>query len=153
MFSPCTNGADTGVSVLFFARGAAYVPEVHAVARESLLNSILADDVVGEAGNVADVVAGPFADGIYFEDRPGVSDRVWHFAYADLSIPLSYLHTPFGRAVAALHYAAVAVGFVEEDFIPGPVDDSIGWGCLGEAVGCFVGEQWGRGSQQEESRV
>lgn len=153
MYSPWTNGTDAGVSVLVFARGAAHVPEIDVIACKGLLDSVLAYDGMRIAENVADVVAGPFANGVCFEDCAGVFRTVWLFAYADLSVPLPKLHTAFGRAVAASHYAAVAVGFVERDFMPCPVNDSVGRGCLGEAIRLIVGEQWGRGRQQQESRV
>lgn len=34
----------------------------------------------------------------------------------------------------------------------GPIDDSIGGGSFGQAVGLFVSEQWGR-SRQEEGQI
>ena len=71
-------------------------------------------------------------------------------AYAYLSVPLTDFHAAFGRAVAAGHYVSEAVGFVKEDFFTGPVDDSIGGRCFGEAVGLFVGECWGHSRQDEE---
>lgn len=153
VYSPWTDGTDTGVSVFVVARGAAYVPEIRVVAREGLLHGVLADDGVGVAEDVTDVVAGPLTDWVCFEDRPAVFYRVGLVAYTYLSVPLPELHAAFGRSVAAGHDAAVAVGFVEGNFLAGPVDDSIGGGCLGQAVGLFVGEQWGCGRQEEEGRV
>ena len=85
MYSPCANGTDARVSVLLFARGAAYVPEVRAVAGEGLLNGVLADEDVGKAGDVADVVTSPLADGIRFEDCSGVFHGVWLLANPDLT--------------------------------------------------------------------
>ena len=72
------------------------------------------------------------------------------FAYAYLSVILTDLHAAFGRAIAARHYVAVAVSLVEGYFFPEPVDDTIAWGCLCEAVRLFVGEQRGRGRQEED---
>ena len=85
VYPPCANGSDARVAVLVFARGAAHVPEVRAVAREGLLDGVLADEYVGKAGDVADVVTGPLADGIRFKDRSGVFHRVRLLADADLS--------------------------------------------------------------------
>ena len=93
------------------------------------------------------------ADGVRFENGSGVFYRVGLLAYANLSVPLSYLHAAFGGAVAAGHYVAVAIGLVERYFKAGPVDDSIGGGCLSQAVGLFVGEQWGGGREEKEGRV
>lgn len=89
MYSEGTNGTDAGVIVLVVARGTGYVPEVCVVAREGLLNSVLADDGMGVAEDVADVVAGPLTDGVRFEDCSAVFDGVGLFAYAHLSVPLS----------------------------------------------------------------
>ena len=139
MYSPWTDGTDAGVSILVFARGAAHVPEVDVVARKGLLNTVLAHEVMGVAQDVADVVAGPFAIRVCFEECAGVLNSVRLFAYADLSVPLPELHTATGRAVATLNNAGT-VGFVKRDFLPCPINDSVGCGCLGEAVRLFVGE-------------
>ena len=85
MYSPCANGTDACVSVLFFARGAGHVPEVRAVAGEGLLNGVLADEAVGKTGDVADVVTGPLADRVRFENCSGVFHRVGLLAYAHLA--------------------------------------------------------------------
>ena len=148
MGAPGSDGSDARVSVFVITRSAFDVPEVGVVAREGLLHGILADDRVGVAEDVADVVAGPLAYGIRFEDGSAVLCGMGLIADADLSVPLTELHAAFGRAVAAGHYIAVAAGFVEEDFIAGPVDDSIGGGCFGQAVGLFVCEQWGRNREE-----
>ena len=148
--APWAHGADARVSVLVFTVGAFDFPEVRVVAREGLLDSVLADDGVGVAENVADVVAGPLADGVRFEDGSAVFRRVGLFAYAYLSVVLTYLHAAFGRAIAARHYVTPAVSLVERYFLPGPVDDTIAWGCLCQAVGLFVGEHRGRGRQEED---
>lgn len=87
--SPWTDGADAGVTVLVLARGAGYVPEVRVIAREGLLDGILAHDRMGEAEDVADVVAGPGAHGVRFEDRSAVFDGVGLVADAYLAVPLS----------------------------------------------------------------
>lgn len=72
------------------------------------------------------------------------------FAYAYLSVILTDLHAALGRAIAARHYITVAVSLVEGYFFPEPVDDTIAWRCLCEAVRLFVGEQRGRGRQEED---
>ena len=151
--APGTDGPDAGVSVFVFTRGAFDLPEVGVVAREGLLYRILADDGVGVAEDIADVVAGPLAYGVRFEDGSAVLCGMGLFADTDLSVPLTEFHAAFGRAVAAGHYAAVAVGFVEKDFVAGPVYDSVGARCFGEAVGLFVREQWGRNRQEQKGRV
>ena len=114
------------------------------------MNGVLADNGVGVAEDIADVIAGPFANRVCFKDGSAIFCRMGLVPYADLSVPLTQLHAAFGRAVAAGHYTAVTVGLVEKDFVAGPVDDSIGGGCFGQAVGLFVGQQWGRGRQEKE---
>ena len=151
--APGADGADARVAVLLLARGARHVPQVRVVARQRLLHAVLAHDRVRVAQDVADVVAGPFAHGVRLQDRAAVRHGVGLVADADLSVPLAELHAAFGRAVAAGHDAAVAVGFVEGYFVAGPVDNSIGAGCLGQAVGLFVGEQGGRGGEEDKGRV
>lgn len=89
MYSPWTDRTDAGVSVLVVTRGAVHFPEVCIVAREGLLNGVLADDRVGVAEDVADVVAGPLADGVRLEDCSAVFHRVGLLAYTDLPVPLS----------------------------------------------------------------
>ena len=95
------------------------------------MNRVLTYDGMGVTEDVADVVAGPLTDGVRFQYGSTVLCRIWLFADTDLSIPLTYLHATFCRAVAAGHYTAVAVGFVEGDFITGPIYDSVGGGCFG----------------------
>ena len=151
--APGTDGSDAGFSVLIITRGAFDLPELGIVAREGLLHRILAHDGVGVAEDVADVVASPLAYGVRFEDSPAVYRGMRLFADADLSVPLTEFHAAFGRAVAAGHYTTVAVGFVEGDFIAGPVDDSVGGGCFGQAVGLFVREQGGRKREEQKGRV
>lgn len=151
--SPCADGPDACVTVLLFAFGAGLFEQVPAVTCESLLDSVFAHDGVGETGDVANVVTGPCADGVRFEDRSGVFYGVGLLAYADLAVILSNWHAAFGRAVAAGHDAAVAVGLVEGYFIASPENDPVGWRGLGQAVGLFVGEQWGRGCEEEKGRV
>ena len=107
---------------------------------------------MGVAEDVANVVTGPLAHGVGFENCSAVFHRVGLIAYANLSVPLPQLHAAFGRAVAAGHCVAVAIGFVEGHFVAGPKDDSIGGGCLSQAVGLIVSEQWGR-SRQEEGQI
>ena len=153
MYSPSTDWSDAGVSVLFIAFGAGHVPEICTVTCHGPLDDIFAGEAVGVAGDVTDVVAGPLADGVRFEDCSGVFGRVGLVTYAYLSVPLPYLHAAFGCAVAAWHYIAVTIGFVKEYFISRPVDDSIGRRSLVQAVGLLIGEQLGRGRQEEEGRV
>ena len=153
MGAPGSNGADAGVAVFVLAGGALDVPEVSVVAREGFLDRILADDGVGVAEDVGDVVGGPLADGVGFEDGAGVLCGVGLFADADLAVPLAEFHAAFGGAVAAGHDAAVAVGFVEGHFVAGPVDDAVGGGGFGQAVGLFVREQRGREDEEEKGRV
>ena len=153
MRAPGTDGPNTRVSIFIFTRSALDLPEVGVVAREGLLDCVLADDGMGVAEDVADIVAGPFADGVRFENGSAVLGGMGHFADTDLSIPLTEFHAAFCRPVAAGHYPAVAVGFVEEDFVAGPVDDSIAGGCFGQAVILFVGEQWRRKDQEKKGRV
>ncbi len=86
--APWADWADAGVAVLVVAGGAVDAPEVGVVAREGLLDGVLADDGVGVAEDVADVVAGPLSDGIRLEDRSAVYCRVGLVANADLSVPL-----------------------------------------------------------------
>ena len=151
--SPGTDWADTRVSVLIVTGSALDIPELRVVTGERLLNGVLADDGVGVAEDVADVVAGPLANRVRFKDCSAVFDRMGLVAYAYLSIPLTQLHTAFGRAVAAGHYVTIAIGFVERYFVTHPVDDSICGGCFSQAVGLFVGEERARGREEEESRV
>ena len=147
MGSPGTNGTDACVSVLVVTRGAGCVPEVRAIAGKCILNGVSAGEGVGKAGDVADVVSSPLADGVRFEDCSGVIHRMGLLANADLSIPLSYLHAAFSRASAA-GYDAGTIDFVEGHFFATPVDDSISGGCLGQAVGLFVRKQWGCGGKE-----
>ena len=86
---------------------------------------------MGVAEDVTDVVAGPGADGVCFEDGAAVFCRVGLFADADLAVPLAEFHAAFCCGVAAGHDSAVAVGFVEGDFVAGPVDYSVGGGGFG----------------------
>ena len=144
MSAPGTDRPNTRVSIFIFTCGAFDLPEVGVVACEGLLYCILTDDRVGVTEDVADIVAGPFANRIRLENGSAVLCGMGHFADTDLSIPLTELHAAFGRSVTAGHYPAVAVGFVEKDFVAGPVDDSIVGGCFGQAIGLFVGEQWRR---------
>lgn len=153
MYSPSTDWSDAGVSVLLVACGAGYVPEVCTVTCHGPLDDIFAGEAVRVAGDITDVVAGPLADGVGFEDCSGVFGRVGLFANAYLSVPLPYLHAAFGRAVATWHYIAVTIGFVEGYFISRPVDDSIGGRSLVQAIGLLIGEQLGCGRQEEEGRV
>lgn len=87
--APWTNGTDAGVPVLVVARGVGNVPEVQIVAREGILLDVSADDGVGVAEDVADVVAGPLADGVRFQYRSAIFHGVRLVAYAYLSVPLS----------------------------------------------------------------
>lgn len=145
--APGADGSDASVSVLFVACGVGYVEKVRVVAGEGQRDAVLADDRVGESENVADVVACPFADGVRFQDGPGVFDGVGLVADAHLSVVLAQLHAAFGGTVAARHYVAIAIGFVQRHFLAGPVNDSIGGGALGKAVRFIVGEQRGRSRQ------
>ena len=150
----CANGSDACVSVLFFANGAGHVPQVRAVAREGLLDSVLASEGVGEAGDVADVVTGPRCDGVRFEHRSAVLlGVVGLLAYAHLADVSAENHATFGRAVAAGHDVTGTVDLVEGYFVAGPEDDSIGGRGLGQAVGLFVREQRGRGCEEEKGGV
>lgn len=90
------------------------------------------------------------ADGVCFEDGAGVLCGVGLLADADLAVPRAEFHAAFGGAVAAGHDVAVAAGFVEGHFVAGPVDDAVGGGCFGQAVGLFVREQWGREDGEQE---
>ena len=81
--------------------------------------------------DITDVVTSPCADGVRFEDCSAVYCRVGLFADADLTVPLAEFHAAFCCGVAAGHDSAVAVGFVEGDFVAGPVDDSVGGGGFG----------------------
>ena len=137
------DGADAGVAVLVLARGILDLPEIGVVARERALHRVLADDGVGVADDVADVVAGPGAEGVGFDDGAAVFDGVGVVADADLADVLADFHAAFGGAVAAGQHVAVAVGFVEDDFVTGPEDDSVVQGSFGHAVGLVVGEQGG----------
>lgn len=153
MCAPRPDGADARISILIITSGALDLPKIGIIAREGLLDRILTDDRVGITQDIADVVASPLADGVGFQDSAAVFRRVWLFADADLAVPLAEFHAAFGGAVAAGHDAAVAVGFVEGDFVAGPVDDAVGGGGFGEAVGLFVREQGGRDGQEEKGRV
>lgn len=116
--APGPHGPHARVAVLVLALGAAgRAPEVRAVARQRLLLHVLADDRVRVAEDVADVVARPLAHGVRFEDRAAVLGWVGVVADADLAVPLAELHAAFCCAGAAGHDVAVAVGFVEGDFV------------------------------------
>ena len=104
------------------------------------MNGVLADDGVGVAEDVTDVVAGPFAYRVRFKDCSAIDCRMRLVADADLSVPLTQLHAAFGGTIAAGHYVTIAIGFVERDFVTGPVDDSVRGRCFGQAVGLFVCE-------------
>ena len=118
MGAPGPHGPHARVAVLVLAgRAAGDAPEVRAVARQRLLHHVLAHDRVRVAEDVADVVARPLADRVRFEHGPAVLCRVGVVADADLPVPLAQLHAAFCRAGAAGHDVAVAVGFVEGDFV------------------------------------
>ena len=68
MLSPGSHGTDAGVSVGLVTGGAVHAPEIHAVARQGILHGVFADQVVRVAEDVTRVVAGPFTDGVCFED-------------------------------------------------------------------------------------
>ena len=129
--TPGADGSDARVSVLFVACGVSHVEEVGVVASEGQRDAVLADDRVGESEDVADVVACPFADGVRLEDGSGVFDGVGLVTDAHLSIILAQLHAAFGGTVAARHYSAITIRFVQRHFLAGPVDDSISGGALG----------------------
>ena len=145
--TPGADGSDARVSVLIVTCGVGYVEEIGVVASEGQGDAVLADDGVGESENVANVVACPFADGVRFQDGSGIFDGVGLVADAHLSVILAQLHAAFGGTVAARHYIAVAIRFVQRHFLASPVDDSIRGGALGKAIGLVVGEQWGRSRQ------
>lgn len=126
MYSPWTNGIDARVSVLVFAIGAGYFPEVRAVADEGASDGVKAGERVGNPEDIADVVTGPSADGVRFEDCSAVFDGVGLLSNANLTDILPYLHATFGRAIAAGHDVAKAIGFVVRYFSALPEDDSIG---------------------------
>lgn len=116
--APGPDGPDARVAVGVLAGAAAGdAPEVGAVARQRPLHHVLAHDRVRVAEDVADVVARPLAHRVRFQHRPAVLGRVGVVADADLPVPLPELHAAFGRAGAAGHDVAVAVGFVEGDFV------------------------------------
>ena len=129
--APWTDRANARVPVFVIACRAVRVPEIGVIAREGLLDRVLTHDGVGVAEDVGDVVAGPLADGVGFEDCAAIFCRVGLFADADLAVPGSELQAAFCGAVAAGHYSAVAVGFVEGDFVAGPVDYAVRGGCFG----------------------
>ena len=145
--APRADGSNARVSVLLVACGVCYVEEVRVVACEGQRDAVLADDGVGEPEDVADVVACPLADRVRFQYGSGVFDGVRLVANAHLSVILAQLHAAFGGTVAARHYVAITIRFVQRHFLARPVDDPIGGGALGKAIGLVVGEQRGRSRQ------
>ena len=148
--APRSHGSNARVPVLILAGCALDMPKIRIIARERFLNRILTDDRVGVAEDIRDVVRRPLADGVSFKNSAAILRRMRLFADTDLTVPGAEFHAAFCGAVGAGHDAAVAVCFVEGHFVAGPVDDAVGGGGFGEAVGLVVGEEWGREEGEEE---
>ena len=131
MSSPWTDGTNACIPIFIITRGVFDLPEIGIVACKSLLHRILTNDGMRVTEDITDVVTGPIADWVRFEDCSTIFCRVGLFADADLAVPLAEFHAAFCCAVAAGHDSAVAVCFIEWDFIAGPVDYSVGGGGFG----------------------